>query len=45
LHADPDVGNVNTHCFTGKCIDLFDLFATETAVDTVPRVQAVLAYE
>jgi hypothetical protein len=39
-----DVGNVNTHCYTGVCLDIFDLDVTATTSDATARVPAVLDY-
>jgi hypothetical protein len=40
-----DVGNGNTHCYTGTCINIFALDVTSTVTDPSWRVPAILDYE
>jgi hypothetical protein len=39
-----DVGNSNTHCYTGSCIDILKLGLRESIDNPAVRVPAVLAY-
>jgi hypothetical protein len=39
-----DVGNINTHCHTGSCRNVFDLALAVDVLDARPRLPLILSY-
>ena len=40
-----DVGNSNTHCYTGKCINIFDISISSKVINSKPQTPLIIFYQ